>query len=240
MKKLIWVVVIIVVIGGVAWYFLDEPVPQGGQNTEAEALTDKMFEAIGQKAWLDIPYVAWSFRGDRRYVWDKKNHVSEVKWKDYRVILNLDSQKGKVFQGDEKLEGEEAAKMIGKAWSFFANDSFWLNAPAKARDGGTERSVVTGEDGDKQLKVHYTTGGVTPGDTYVWILDQDGLPTAVKMWVSIIPVGGTKATWEGWRELMGAKIATEHKMGPASVDIGDLKVGTKPEDFGLPGDYFDL
>lgn len=233
MKKIAWTLGILLVIGAVAWMLMDEPLPEGGHQPEAERLTDRMFEAIGYEAWQAIPFVSWSFRGQHHFVWDKVEHVAQVKWDDMRVVIDLDTRNGRAYREGRLLEGSEAEEALEKAWGYFANDSFWLNAPAKARDSGTERSVVVTDDGDKRLKVHYSSGGVTPGDTYVWLLDENGLPTAVKMWVSIIPVGGTKATWEGWRDMRGAKIATEHRMGPASVDIGNLKVGDAPEDFGL-------
>ncbi|MEZ4952350.1 MAG: hypothetical protein R2825_02080 [Saprospiraceae bacterium] len=37
--------------------------------------------------------------------------------------------------------------------------------------------------------MQYKTGGVTPSDSYVWLLDENGQPTAWKMWVSITSIG---------------------------------------------------
>ncbi|MGB6036872.1 MAG: hypothetical protein WBG42_11440, partial [Cryomorphaceae bacterium] len=73
---------------------------------------------------------------------------------------------------------------------------------------------------------------------YLWILDENYLPTSYKMWVSIIPIGGVEATWENWVEKGGAMISTSHKMGPLEIPIGNLEVGNSPEDFDLAKDYF--
>ena len=47
---------------------------------------------------------------------------------------------------------------------------------------GICRSIVT-IDGKEALKVHYTIGGTTPGDSYIWMLDDQYMPTSYKMYV---------------------------------------------------------
>ena len=98
---------------------------------------------------------------------------------------------------------------------------------------------MTGEEGTKSLMVHYGSGGVTPGDSYLWNLDESGLPTSYKMWVSIIPVGGMEFSWENWTTLeTGAKIATLHHHKYLDIPITDLKGTAKLEDFGFGEDPF--
>jgi hypothetical protein len=44
------------------------------------------------------------------------------------------------------------------------------------------------------------------------------------MWVSIIPIGGLEASWEGWIQLStGAWVSTVHEVGPMTLTLTDVK-----------------
>lgn len=238
MKKFLIVILIIIVAATISFLILDEPLPEGDAGPDAEALAEDMLDAIHHKEWEKIAFVGWSFRDAHHYVWDKQNHVSLVKWDDYEAVIDLNAISGKVTKSGEELKGAERDEAIQTAWSYWCNDSFWLNAPAKAKDPGTTRKIVSEEDGSRQLLIQYESGGVTPGDAYLWKLDENNLPTSYKMWVSIIPIGGVKATWEDWVEKNGAMISTKHEMGPLAIFIGNLETGNAPDDFGLAQNYF--
>jgi hypothetical protein len=238
MKKFLVVTLIMIVAATIFYSILDESLPEGNAGPKAEALAEEMLNAIGHKAWEKIPFVAWSFRDAHYYVWDKQNHISQVKWEDYEAVIDLNNITGRATKGGEELNEAELNEAVQTAWAYWCNDSFWLNAPAKVKDAGTTRKIVTDDDGIEQLLIQYESGGVTPGDAYLWKLDENYIPTSYKMWVSIIPVGGAEATWEDWVEKDGAMISTRHKMGPFEIPIGNLEVGDSPEDFGLANDYF--
>ena len=228
LKKILkWVAILIAVFGiGIfaAGYFMSESKPTGTTGSEADALANKMLQAINKPAWDSTKFVQWSFRDANHYLWDKERNFVRVRWDDNEVLLHTKSVTGKAFVNGEAIAGEEANKLIQDAWSFFCNDSFWLNAPAKAFDPGTSRSIVKQEDGSDGLMVSYESGGVTPGDSYLWLLDDTGLPTAYKMWVKIIPVGGVEASWGDWITLStGAKIATSHALKGLNIPIGNIK-----------------
>ena len=239
MKKFLIVLLVLAAAGFGAYKYFDESAPSGKKGEEAELLADKMLAAIGKDRWDAIPYIQWTFKDARHYVWDKQDDLADIKWDDYVVKMNLDDQSGIVSKAGEQIEGEKKQEMLEKAWGFWCNDSFWLNAPAKIRDGGTTRSVVKMDDGTDGLLVEYSSGGVTPGDAYLWALDETGLPVYYKMWVSIIPVGGMKATWTDWKDVMGAKISTLHDLGSFSIPIGNLKAGETLAEMGLGDDFFD-
>ncbi|NEN23314.1 hypothetical protein G3O08_07360 [Cryomorpha ignava] len=239
MKKFLIVLLVLAVAGFAAYQYFDESPPSGKKGEAAEALADKMLSAIGKDSWDAIPYIQWTFKDARHYVWDKQNDRAEIKWDDNVVKMNLDNQSGSVTKAGEQIEGEEKQEALEKAWGYWCNDSFWLNAPAKIRDSGTMRSIVKMDDGTDGLLVEYTSGGVTPGDAYLWALDEAGLPIYYKMWVSIIPVGGMKATWGDWKEVMGAKISTSHDLGSFSIPIGNLKAGKTLAEMGLGEDFFE-
>lgn len=238
MRKVGVVILVLIGIGIGAFFYLNQPKPQGQQDAKAAAMAEKMLDAIGIDAWHKIPFVAWTFQDKHHYIWDKERDLAAIKWDDYEVKLDLNTQKGVVLQSGEKRDGEAANEALEKAWAIWCNDSFWLNAPAKIHDPGTSLSRVVLEEGAEGLKVTYHSGGVTPGDTYVWVLDDAGLPKYCKMWVSVIPVGGVKATWTGWEIIDGAKISTQHKMGPVAITISNLKSGGNLTEMGLNADYF--
>ncbi len=234
--KYLLVFFIVLFIGMVGGCFIfSESMPSGTSGKAADELAEKMFVAINKKGWDNTGAVQWTFAGRSSYIWDKERHWVEYKSKDKRVLLNINEKTGVAYE-DEKLvtSPKKTAKLVNKAWKNWVNDSFWLNAPAKAFDPGTERTLVELEDGKTGLMVSYTSGGVTPGDSYLWILDENGLPTAWKMWVKIIPVGGVEFSWEDWTSLTtGAKIATNHK-GMINIPITDLKAAATLQEL-VPG-----
>ena len=200
----------------VAYLVYDEPRPTGTPGPGAEALADKMLAAVDAAAWDTTAYVAWDFAGRQQYRWYRDRDTVEVTWGDRRVLLHTETLTGVAFEGGLRQNGPRADELVAEAWVHFANDSFWLSAPFKVRDPGTERALVRTEDGRDALLVTYGSGGVTPGDAYLWHLDDTGLPVAYDMWVSIIPVGGVTATWEDYLALpSGARVATRHEIAGA-------------------------
>lgn len=229
----------LLLLGLLAAWILHEPLPKGRSGPAADALARKMLAAVDAAAWDSTAVVQWTFAGRHHYLWDKERDYCRVQWSDREVLLDLNTITGKAREGGQWLEGEAASEEVQRAWSFFANDSFWLNAVVKAFDPGTTRRIVPLEDGTEGLLVHYSSGGVTPGDSYLWILDEDGRPRAWKMWVQVLPIGGVTATWEEWTTLAtGAKIATAHRNALFELRITDVRGAASPEAFGLETDPF--
>jgi hypothetical protein len=240
MKKFLIVLLALIFLGGIGFMIADKPLPEGKAGPDAEALAEKMVTAINIEAWEAIPVIGWSFRDAHHFVWDKKKHVAQVKWDDCEAVIDLNTVTGKASKGGNPLEGKAKEEAIQTAWAHFCNDSFWLNAPAKAFDPGTTRKIVKDDEGNNQLLIQYASGGVTPGDAYLWKLDENYLPVSYRMWVSIIPIGGLEATWGEWKEFDGAMLATSHKLGPAEIPIGNIKTGKSVVEFGVDPQAFDL
>lgn len=218
--------VFVLVILTVLYFTYNKPLPTGTSGPEAEALAAKMLNAINHEAYKETRFLEWSFaRGAHHYKWDKKENTVEVKWKDFVVNLNLSSySQSKATKAGVQLQKAAKKKASAKAVSFFNNDSFWLVAPFKVFDPGTERGIVLLEDGSQALLVTYTSGGSTPGDSYLWKLGANGFPESFRMWVSIIPVGGLEASWEDWKIMeSGVFLSTSHQLGPFSFQMEDLK-----------------
>jgi hypothetical protein len=228
--KIIGTIILVLIIALVAFlYFTSKPLPEGQQGIKAEALTDKIQEAINQKAWDSTTAVSFSFRGDHHYLWDKKRNLVQVKWDDKKVLYNNQTLEGIAYKNNKKLTDSQKSATIKTANDYFNNDSFWLIAPFKLRDAGTTRSIVM-QDDQEALMITYASGGSTPGDSYVWFVDENYMPKAWRMWVSIIPLGGLETSWEDWITFQNnLKIATSHK-GLIDLKLENVKTGQSIEE----------
>ena len=193
-------------------YSASDPRPVGRPGPKADALARAFEAAVDKEAWDRTGAVRWSFFDQHHYVWDRTRGLVEIRWGDSRALFRTDDRTGRVWTDGVEQSAEDAQEALRTAYAYWINDSFWLNPLVKLFDPGVERSLVRLDDGREALLASYTSGGVTPGDAYLWIPGEDGLPVAWRMWVQIIPVGGIEVTWEGWVELAtGAKVATQHE-----------------------------
>jgi len=125
---------------------------------------------------------------------------------------------------NKNIQGKEKKELLNTALGYFNNDSFWIVAPHKLFDPGVTRKIVLLDDGNKGLLVSYTSGGTTPGDSYLWKVDENYLPKSYQMWVSIIPIGGIEATWDNWTATeSGAYLSTKHELLGFGIPISNLK-----------------
>lgn len=215
---------LLILLAVIAGFVANQPLPKGESGPAAEALARKMEVAVNKAAWDSTRYVSWKFRTGTAYFWDKFQQAVVVEWGDTKVLLRTTDQSGIAFvEGVEVKDAQELESLLEKAWAQFANDSFWLCAQMKAFAPGTTRELVRLEDGSEGLLVHYSSGGVTPGDSYLWHLDETGLPTSWQMWVNIIPVGGLSFSWEDWTDDTKGRIARQHNGSLLSVPIIDLE-----------------
>jgi len=211
--KILAAILILGVLGVVVLgYSLSEPRPQGQPGPDADALARSMEASVNKDAWDRTHAVRWSFFDRHHYVWDRERGLVELRWGDSRALFRTADQTGRVWNAGKEQTGDDAKEALSAAYAYWINDSFWLNPVVKFFDPGVERSLVKLDDGRDALLVSYASGGVTPGDAYLWIPDDAGLPQAWRMWVQIIPIGGIETSWEGWVELStGAKVSTRHE-----------------------------
>jgi hypothetical protein len=213
---------------GFVYFKYDENLPIGTSPEKADVLAYKMLDALNYEAYENTNYIEWMFKKRHYYKWKKNQQTCMVYWKDYKVDINLKNYKlSKAYVHNFSVEGEIAKELIDKALFYFNNDSFWLVAPYKVFDEGTKRSIVTLKDGSEGLLVTYTSGGTTPGDSYLWHLDSTGKPTRFQMWVSTIPINGLESSWSDWITTdSGALLPSFHKLLFFGIEINDIK-GTK-------------
>jgi hypothetical protein len=227
MKKLfkfIGIILLLLIVAGGLYYFINnKPLPKGKQGKEADALATKMLNALNSDAYKNTEVLKWSFRGEHTYRWYKQENIVHISWANYKVTLHTNTpNKSEVYVDGNSTDKPE---LIKQAQDFFNNDSFWLIAPYKVFDSGTERRIVKHE-GKDALLITYTSGGSTPGDSYLWILDDNYLPSSFKMWTSIIPIGGVSATWSNLKNTKsGIKLPTKHKLSifGMEIDMGNVR-----------------
>jgi hypothetical protein len=246
MKKLFkiigYVLLILIVLLTAAFFKYNEKRPVGIKSENAEALAQKMMQAVNKSAWDSTNIISWTSRGGNTFLWDKKRQFVQVEWKNNKVLLDINKISGKSWENQTAvIDPTKSQELVQKAYKSFINDAFWLNPIVKFYDEGTERSIVTLADGTEGLLVYYTSGGVTPGDAYLWLADANGLPTAWKLWTKILPIGGIEFSWEDWLTLpTGAKVATMHKTKSMGLAIPqtNIKSATSLEAYGLKEDIF--
>lgn len=234
LKWFIYALLTIVFVGYLAVrLFVHQGEPELVQS-DADQVANEMLAALNKPAWDTLKYIKWTFPRERKYVWDKTNNTAIISWgDDHEVHLRLDDVDGKVYKAGSLISGEDAESAKQTAWSNWCNDSFWLIAPYKVFDPGTTRSMAKDDDGKEGLLITYESGGVTPGDRYLWFLDENKRPTGYRMWVKIIPIGGLYSSWEDWKDFNGAKIATKHGMGAGpSIEMTDVAAGQSWSDLG--------
>lgn len=232
---------VIVIIGAIVFFIVDKPLPEGRGGTEAERLSEKMLTAVNIQAWDTLHYLSWSsMRSGCRYVWDRKLDWVYAKLPGQESFIDTKSGKGIVRdETGRDMVGDRLTKALAAATHGFWNDSFWLLAFTKVNDDGCSRKVVDLEDGEKGLLVTYSTGGTTPGDSYLWELEQSGRPKAWRIWTQALPVGGIRFTWENWKSLPGgAMYARDHKIFSFSIKQDLVSGGQRLEEIGMQPDLF--
>jgi hypothetical protein len=247
MKKVLkiigYLLLALIGLGAAAYFKYNEKRPVGIKGEKAEVLAQKMMQAVNKSAWDSTRFVSWTSRGGNTLLWDKTRNFVQVEWKNTTVLLNANTQTGKVWENQtEVTDPKKIAELTKKAYKSFINDAFWLNPIVKFYDDGVVRSIVTLADGREGLLVSYTTGGVTPGDAYLWLSDANGVPTAWQLWVSVIPIGGLEFSWENWVTLpTGAKVSTMHKT-KSGMEITELNVksGANLTELGVKNDLFSV
>ena len=221
---------------------LSKPRPDGEVGPRADALAHSIETAINKEAWARTGAVRFTFGGRNRHLWDRQRMLARVAWGgDKVVLLNLTTRNGLAYVkgGAHQVTGDAEKKLLSKAYASWINDTFWLNPLVKLFDDGVQRKIVTLPEGGNALLITYNADGLTPGDAYLWLLDQNGRPRAWRMWVSIIPIKGIESTWENWATLpTGALVATEHHMPLYNLRLSDVAAAAQLADLEPGGDPF--
>ena len=225
-------------VGAGGFFMANESLPSGEKGAKADSLARKMMVAINDEAWQNTLAISWDFGGRRQLLWDRNRHFTKVTWDENEVLVNINTQTG-IVEKKKYNNTKSDEELIREAWEIWVNDSFWLNPVSKAFDPGTSRQYIKTSEGDDALLVSYASGGATPGDAYMWIVDENGIPKAWKLWVSIVPFGGFRFSWDKWITLpTGVKVSTFHHSSLFDLKLSNIKAATTLEALLGPEDPF--
>ncbi len=224
-RLLILLAILSVIYFGFLYLKYNQDLPSGKQGIEADALANKMLDALNYEDYKNTRYIEWTFKNKNHFKWNKSEGICDVIWKDFKVTLWLNEpSKNRAYVHSFEVHDVQAKELISNALDYFNNGSFWLVAPYKIFDPGTERRLITLDNGKNGLLVTYTSGGSTPGDSYLWLLNESGRPTAYKMWASKIPIKGLEASWDDWITTeSGAQLPSKHNILFYKLDMGVVK-----------------
>ena len=228
-------VVFPIAIGGIVWLIVNRPRPHGVPGPEAERIANEMMRAVNISAWKKTGVVRFTFLG-HRHLWDRRRNFDRIEFGNHTVLLRIREQTGRVWKkGKEVMDEKAKKKLLREAYEMWVNDSFWLNPVVKIFDHGVTRGIVRDKNG-AQLLVEYASGGVTPGDAYLWTPGSNGAPpSGWRIWAQRLPLGGLSASWEDWITLStGARISTTHRISFYKLKIKDVD-GAKSLDELLKG-----
>ncbi|WP_040249590.1 hypothetical protein [Psychroserpens mesophilus] len=203
----------------------NEELPQGTSGEAADTLAKTMLNALNYDAYKATDYIEFTFKKRHHYKWKKSENTCFVLWKNYKVNLDLLTPSNSVvYAYNLKVEDpKDTQELTQIAQKYFNNDTFWLVAPFKVFDEGVERRLVKTEANKDALLVTYTSGGSTPGDSYLWHFDDSGKPKSFQMWVDILPIDGLEASWTDWKTTSTeVQLPTFHKLLFLGLEIEDI------------------
>ena len=244
MKWIKWILgFILLIVSGVFifGFIIHEKEPVGISSREADHMAQEMHDALGGPYWDSLPMISWRFMGQNTYVWDKVNHDVRYESGGQVTVFNTKTLEGKSKNNGKILKEKELEKAIDQAWKSFCNDGFWAFAPFQITDPSITRSIVKVKDGRSGLKIKYNSGGVTPGDSYVWFLNPSNRPESFKIWVNILPIGGLEFEWSDWILLDDKiQIALERKIRNRVLSLEILAHGESWQEMGYSENPFNL
>jgi hypothetical protein len=233
-RLLLWTIgllTLVIVLAFAYFHIKSEPLPSSQVN--GDELAKRMLLAVDKPAFDSIKFLSWNFNNTNEYIWNKTDNKVVVKTKEVTTFLDLNSITGKAYKEGNLLTGDASAKAINRAWSSWCNDSFWALGHFKLFDPGTTRKEINLLNGQTGLLVSYQSGGVTPGDSYLWILNENKIPTGFKLWVKMLPIKGLLASWDNWTTTQSnAKFSQSHKISFYTSKVTNFKEGNSWEDFG--------
>ncbi len=196
-------------------------IPDGVEGDRAENLAKKMLEFANISAWENTTAVEFTFANLRHHLWDKKRNYIFYKKNNITVYYRKYDFYGKVFIDQREIvDTKKKQEYINEAFSAFINDFYWLQPAFHIYSPGAKRFFIK----ENLLRVTFYEGGITPGDTYLFYLDENGKIETMQMWVQILPIKGLKADFVDYIQTeTGVKIAKLRKTSLKNIELTNIK-----------------
>jgi hypothetical protein len=196
-----------------------------------DELARRMIDNLGgAEAFARLHTIRWTFALrvlgvdviSRRHVWDPQRGLAWVQLDEdgpTEVWLRLADKTGVVKKGGALVEGEAARALLHEAHKAWTNDAYWLAAPFKVFDPGAIRERVPGG-----VRIRFEQVGLTPGDRYLYELDDQGRVTG---WRYALQNGTSRA--HAWSDPVAVEGVTFFR-DKDQIAFDDLSASTEPAD----------
>lgn len=198
-----------------------------GSDARAVEIADEVMNALGgRRNWDHTRHITWNFFGRRTHVWDKWTGNLRLENKNMLVLMNLNTQGGRVWQNDtEVTQADSLAKYLKAAKSTWINDSYWMFMPYKLKDSGvTLKYLGEGQTDDGRpadiLQLTFENVGDTPQNKYHVYVDLES--RLVTQWAyfsnAADPEPRFTSPWANWRKF-GDIMLSDDRGGRSHNDI---------------------
>lgn len=221
--KILFVILILCAGLAIGWLFMmkgTQPT-EGAEGELADSYARMIQSAVNRDAWAQTGALSWSVF-QRQYLWDLRRGLVRVKTPEYIVYFSVSRK----YQAATTLKGKTIAgglgdQIIEEGYRFWLRDRFILEPTQSFFDAGVRRFLVNKETKDESLFLNYTSGGVSPGDSYQWRVNEKGMPQGVRVWSNEMSLlKGVELLFTGWRKLKtGLKVSTRRTFGPMTIEL---------------------
>ena len=195
-------------------------------------------------------------RAERSHFWDRQGGRYRVDWTQadtawvavFEPGTYAEQPGGKVFANGQALaDSARTRAALDRGYRMFANDTYWLLAPAKLFDGGVNRALAPDSSDAQHEALQLTFGnvGLTPGDTYWLFIDRE--TGRLNGWSFILEGSdATTASRIGWADYQTqaigqdtVRLSTAKLAGGRRILTDALRfpVRLRPVAFRRPGDW---
>jgi hypothetical protein len=231
MRFLLSVVAVIltgfIVLTGTVFFLSDQDIPDGVSGPEAEALRERIETATGQAEWARGRFLGFrNVTTQTNYFVDLDRGFVEALFQEGsdRITLHFSNSAYRVYRNGTPLEGGEAQALYEAGRVRFETDLFWLNPFGHLADEGSEIKKVA----NRALLVRFKR---RPGEAYMIVTDESGLPTHWKIWKKGLSIGGQEIGFEEWHRVAdGAMVSLGRKGKFYEVTFSDPVLAREGEE----------